>query len=238
MSSWLLPRRGGGGIPGLCGWCGRRPQQWGDVLCAACDAAARASLLWRRRVVATGRWAGAGMIEGLVGVGAGALALWPVSAGARPLPTVGVLMVAALLATLLALMVFRSGCWLMRPLVRRWELWAAADGVEVLAGWLAATGLVLAAGYVPGVLAVTGLITGSLAALAQGRLALARTPRATAWLTGSALIWLVAGGAGLAVELAQHGSLLGVIAGAGLGRMLHAALAGPILAWVVVPRVR
>lgn len=222
--------------PGLCARCGRQPQQWGDVLCAPCGAAARSRFLWRRRAGAAGRWAGAGLLEGLVGVGAGALALWPRFAG--PLPLAGVLAVAALLALLLALAVFLSGCWLLRPLVRRWGLWAAADGAELLLGWLVVTVLVLAAGYVPGALAAVGLVTGSLAGLVQWRTLAGQTPRAAVWAAVSTLLWLLAGAAGLAVEIALPGSILGVAAGAGLGRLLHGLLAGPILALAIIPRAR
>jgi ribosomal protein L37E len=233
MGGHMLPIRG---VAGLCGRCGRRPQQWGDVLCAACGLAARTRLARRRRLGAAARWAGACLVEGLVGVGVGALALWP--ATMRAGPTLGLLAIAALLAVLLALAVFLAGCWLLRPLIRRWGLWAAADGAELLLGWLAATAAVLAAGYVPGTLAVVGLLTGSLAAFVQGRALAPQTARAPLWGAGSALVWLAAGGAGLVVELALAGAPLGVIAGAGLGRLLHGLLAGPILAWVLAADAR
>lgn len=183
-----------------------------------------------------GRWAGACLVEGLVGVGAGALALWPASFGGAAVALGGLLTVAALLATLLALAIYLAGCWLLRPLIDRWGLWAAADAAEVLLSWLVVTASVLAVGYLPGVLALTGLVTGSLAALAQGRALARQTTRAPIWVAGSAMVWLVAGGAGLAVELALAGMPLGVIAGAGLGRLLHGLLAGPILAWALARR--
>lgn len=219
-------------VVGMCGRCGRRPQQWGDVLCGPCGQATRARVRWRRRVAVAVRWLGACLLEGLVGVGAGALALWPVLAPVAS--RVGLVAIAGLLATLLALAVFLAGCWLLRPLLGRWGLWAAADAAEVLVGWAVVTGAVLAVGYVPGVLAVVGLITGGLASLGQGRALARQTPRAPHWVVGSALVWAVAGGAGLAVELALPGTALGVIAGAGLGRLLHGVLAGPILGWALV----
>lgn len=224
----------GGGVAGLCGRCGQRPQQWGDVLCGPCGAAARTRLRLRRRAGAALRWAGACLVEGLVGVGAGALAIWPATFRGAP-ATAGLLSIAALLAWLLALAVFLAGCWLLRPLIGRWALWAAADAAEVLLGWLAVTASVLAVGYVPGALAAAGLLAGGLAALAQGRALAAQTRRAPLWVAGSALLWLLAGGAGLAVELALPLTPLGVIAGAGLGRLLHGALAGPVLAWALAP---
>lgn len=218
-------------VAGLCGRCGRRPQQWGDVLCAPCGRAARRRLGLRRRATAAGRWLGACLAEGLVGVGAGALALWPARvAAASP---AGLVAIAGLLATLLALAVFLTGCWLLRPLIARWGLWAAADAAEVLLAWAAVMAVVLATGYVPGVLAIVGLATGGLAALVQGRALAPQTPRAPQWVIGSALLWGVAGGAGLAVELALPGTTLGVIAGAGLGRLLYGVLAGPLLAWAL-----
>lgn len=219
--------------PGLCGRCGRRPQQWGDVLCGPCGHGARARLRWRRRAAAAGRWAGACLAEGLVGVGAGALAIWPAAVAGGRVALAGAVTIAALLAALLALAVFLAGCWLLRPLIDRWALWAAADAAEVLGSWLAVTALVLLAGYVPGALAVAGLLTGSLVALAQGRALAPQTARAAAWVGGSLVAWLLAGGVGLAAELALPGAPLGVLAGAGLGRLLHGALAGPILAWAL-----
>lgn len=227
----------GGGVAGLCGRCGRRPQQWGEVLCAPCGRAARARLRRRRRLGAAARWTGACLVEGLVGLAAGALAVWPTTfAGGGA--ALGLLSIAALLATLLALAVFLAGCWLLRPLIQLWGLWAAADAAEVLAGWLAATAAVLAFGYAPGVLAVAGLLSGSLAAPWQGRALAPQTGRAPIWVAGSSLVWLLAGGAGLAVELALPGTALGVLAGAGLGRLLHGALAGPILAWALAPAAK
>jgi ribosomal protein L37E len=218
-------------MAGLCGRCGRRPQQWGDVLCGPCGHAARLRLRLRQRATVMSRWLGSCLIEGLVGVGAGALALWPARvAAASP---AGLLVVAGLLAALLALAVFLAGCWLLRPFIAHWGLWAAADAAEVLLAWGAVTGAVLAVGYVPGLLAVVGLVTGGLAALMQGRVLASQTPRARFWVGGSALVWAVAGGAGLTVELALPGTALGVIAGAGLGRLLYGVLAGPILAWAL-----
>lgn len=229
---------GGDAVAGLCGRCGRRPPGWGDVLCTPCGTTVRRLLLWRSRAAAAGRWAGACLLDGLVGVGAGALALWPATAAGGPIALAGALAVAALLAWLLALTVFLAGCWLMRPFVARWGAWAAVDGAELLAGWLAVTVAVLAAGYAPGMLAATGFVTGCLAAMAQGRVLAAQTIRSTLWAAGSALVWLVAGGVGFAVELALPGTTLGVIAGAGLGRLLHGALAGPLLTWALMPGAR
>lgn len=220
---------------GLCGRCRRRPQGWDDVLCVPCGHAARLHLRWRRRAEAAGRWAGAVVAEGLVGVGVGALALWPATFGAGPIAS-GRLTIAAVLASLLALAFFLAGCWLLRPLIARWGMWAATDAGEVLLCWLIVTAAVMAAGYVPGVLAAVGVVTGGLAALGQGRVLAPQTERAPAWVAGSAVLWLVAGGVGLAVELALPGTMLGVIAGAGLGRLLHGLLAGPLLAWAIAPR--
>ncbi len=236
MSGHRLPIRGEPYAAGLCGRCGRRPQQWGDVLCAACGLAARARLARRRRLGAAARWAGACLVEGLVGIGVGALALWP--ATMRAGPAAGLLAIAALLAVLLALAVFLAGCWLLRPLIGRWGLWAAADGAELLLGWLAVSAAVLVAGYVPGTLAAVGLLTGSLAAIVQGRALAAQTARARWWSVGSALLWLVAGGVGFALEFALAGTTLGVLVGAALGRLLHGLLAGPLLAWVLAARTR
>lgn len=228
----------GGAVAGLCGRCGRRPPGWGDVLCGPCGATVRRRLRWHRRGGAAARWAGACLLDGLLGVGAGALALWPATMAGGPVPLAGALALAALLAWLLALAGFLAGCWLLRPLVARWGAWAAVDGAELLAGWLAVTVAVLIAGYAPGMLAVAGLLTGGAAALAQGRVLAAQTTRSTLWAAGSALLWLIAGGVGLAVELALPGAPLGIIAGAGLGRLLHGALAGPLLAWVLAPSAR
>ncbi len=220
---------------GLCRRCGRRPQGWGDVLCVSCGRAARMWQRWRRRADAAARWAGAVVAEGLVGVGVGALALWPATFGPGAF-VAGLLTIAALLAGLLALAFFLAGCWLLRPLIARWGLWAATDAGEVMLCWLLVTVAVLAVGYVPGVLAAVGVLTGGLAALAQGRVLEGQTERAPGWVAGSAVLWLLAGGAGLAVELALPGTARGVLAGAGLGRLIHGLLAGPLLAWAIGPR--
>lgn len=222
---------------GLCGRCGRGAQQWGDVLCAPCAQSVAAWLLWRRRAAVASRWTGACLVEGLVGAAAGALALWPATVWGWPAGA-GLLAIAGLLAWLLATAVFLAGCWLLRPLLAMWGLWAAIDGAELILSWSLVVGVSLVAGYVPGMLAVVGALTGGLAAIGQGRAIARQTPRWAWWSLGSALLWGVAGAAAFAVELGLAGAPAGVVAGAGLGRLIHGLMAGPLLAWALGGRMK
>jgi hypothetical protein len=181
------------------------------------------------------RWAGAGLIDGLVGVGAGALALLPLAA-APGRGGLGLSIAAVLLLLALAGTVLFAHAWLLRPVVRRWLLWAAVDGAELAAHWLLVLGLLLAAGHHAGLLAGATAVTGVGAAVLQSRALVGQVRAPWRWAAWSTAIWVAAAAATLAFELAAPGPLVAVIGGAALGRLVYAALAGPALAAILVPR--
>lgn len=217
-----------------CLRCWRRPAAWGELVCRECAERARARRLLRRRAGVAWRWAGAGVLEGLVGVGVGALALFPLAAAGRGTP--GLLIAAAMLLLSLAAAVVFAHAWLLRAVVRRWLVWAAVDGAELVGHWLLVLGVLWVAGYSPGVVAVAGVLTGAAAALLQTRALAGQVETPWPWAVGSSLIWLLAAAAGVAVELAAPGQLVAIVGGAALSRVVHGLLAGPLLGLVLVSK--
>jgi hypothetical protein len=228
-----LPLTAAAGSP-WCLRCWRRPAAWQGLVCRECAERARARRLLRRRAGVAWRWAGAGVLEGLVGLGVGALALFPLAAAGRGSP--GLLVAAAMLLTSLAAAVVFAHAWLLRPVVRRWLRWAAVDGAELVGHWLLVLAVVWAAGYSPGVVAAAGVVTGVAAALLQARALAGQAAAPWRWAAGSGLIWLLAAAAGVAVELLAPGQLAAVVGGAALSRVVHGALAGPLLGLILVRR--
>lgn len=221
-------------IPGSpwCLSCWRRPAQWGALVCEGCAGAARARRLRRRRARVAWRWAGAGVLEGLVGVGAGGLALYALAA---PQGALGPLIAAGMLLAALALSVTFAHGWLLGPVVRRWGRWAVVDGAELALHWLTVLLAVLALGYKPGMVAAAGALTGATAALLQSRMLVGQVAAPWRWAACSLLVCAAAAGAGLAVELAAPGHAAALIGGGAVARVLHGLLAGPILGLLLVP---
>lgn len=219
-----------------CLRCWRRPAAWGGLVCERCAAAARARRLLLRRARVAWRWAGAGVLEGLVGVGAGALALFALAAPRGG--ALGPLLAAGLMLLALAMAVVFAQAWLLRPVVRRWAQWAAVGGAELVLHWLVVLGAIAAAGYVPGVVAGAGALTGAAAALLQSRALAGQVAAPWRWAACSGLVWLCAAAAALAVELAAPGRAAAVIGGAALARVAHGVVAGPLLGLILVPRRR
>lgn len=218
-----------------CHACRRRPPAWQANVCSECAAAiAFRQRLWRQAQVTT-HWLGGGLLEGLIGVGVGALAVLPLIAG-QGRAMLHAMAAALLFLSVLAMTVVFARAWLVRPLIRRWLAWALIDGLEIILNWVVFFAIAATIGYFVGTMAVASLLSGFVATLWQGRILAAQTSNAWKWAVAGLLAWVIAGALATLVEHRLASPVWSIVWSAACGRLIVALLVGPLLGQIFEPR--
>ncbi|NJN18204.1 MAG: hypothetical protein HC822_19085 [Oscillochloris sp.] len=176
------------------------------------------------------------MIEGVLGLGVGVLALVPLLAAPNALFSLRGTGLILIVISLMALTVTVTHAFILRPVIRYYWPWAATDGLELVVHWLTFVGLIGVFGYFHGALAVASCISGCFSAMLQRRLLRPQIPHTLPWLIGSVLAWIIGGCFATLAEAFAATIIQRVVIGVVVARVGYSMLAGPILSFLLTQK--
>ncbi|ABX07378.1 MAG TPA: hypothetical protein DEF47_00770 [Herpetosiphon sp.] len=217
--------------PTLCATCKQKPPLWDMMYCAECYQ----RQLFRQRLGLWGLWMVISVLEMLLNIGVGVVAVSSELAQESSLISLifsGVMVI----NSILALCVGVAQTALMKKKIKRWLLWGIAGGLEVLFFWILSMLAYQQFGQVAHLLIFTMACSGICLAIIQSSLMIGQVAQPWRWILVSIGSWSVASLAALLLENQFGDPLLQTIWGHALGRFVYGVFSGLGFAWLLTDR--